>query len=132
MAIKARRKQSTTDRYRRSPNFPEDWRLERFLRSNDPEIGYFKLKMKRRNARDLRRVLFGPKGLLEVPDGYGGVMTFRLPNGWTLRLTYLEFDEDARGYVASDVDAEFIPPTSREEPAGREEEAECYAEEASR
>src|ERR1700738_615081 len=110
MAIKTRRKQSTTDRHRRSANFPEDWRLKRLLRSYDPEIGYFKLKMKRRHARDLRRVLFGSKGLLEGPDGEGRVMKFPPPKGWTLRLTYLEFDEDARGYPTGDVDAEFIPP----------------------
>ena len=41
---------------RRPYHFPEDWRLERLLRSYDPEMGYFKLTMKRRNARDLRRV----------------------------------------------------------------------------
>jgi hypothetical protein len=43
-------------------------------------------------------------------------MNFKLPNGWTLRLTYLGFDEMAEGYVAGDVDAEFIPPTMRKEP----------------
>ena len=41
----------------------------------------------RRNARDLRKGLFGPKGVRDVPKGEG-VRTFDLPRGWTLRLTY--------------------------------------------
>jgi hypothetical protein len=36
--------------------FPEDPQLDRLLASNyDPKAGYFKLRMFRRNARDLRK-----------------------------------------------------------------------------
>ena len=61
-----------------------------------------------REARDLRKGLFGPKGLRNVPKGEG-VLTLDLPNGWTLRLTY---DVPPDGWSEpSDVVAEFIPPT---------------------
>jgi hypothetical protein len=72
--------------------------------------------MKRRHARDLRKGLFGPQGLLDVPRGRG-VRTFKLPNGWTLRLTYYE------AACAGGVDAEFIPPESREERPYPQQEA---------
>jgi hypothetical protein len=63
-----------------------------------------------REARDLRKGLFGPKGLRNVPKGEG-VLTLDLPNGWTLRLTY---DVPPDGWSEpSDVVAEFIPPTKR-------------------
>jgi len=111
------------DRHGRPPNFPYNDKLEWLLLTWDPQIGYFKLEMKRRHARALRRHLFGPKGVTIVP-AYDGVMNFKLPNGWTLRLTYLGFDEMAEGYVAGDVDAEFIPPARREErPISRQEPA---------
>jgi hypothetical protein len=134
MATRPRRKHPITNRDGRPPNFPPDEGLERLFASNfDPDLGYFELRMQRRHARDLRRELFGSKGLREVPDEYGGVMKFRLPNGWTLRLTYYEqeYDYEERHLAAGDVDAEFVPPTTREQPAGRERE-ECYAEETSR
>ena len=60
--------------------------------------------MKRRHARDIRKGLFGPQGVLDVPKGHG-VRTFELPKDWTLRLTYYETA------WAGDVDAEFFPPT---------------------
>src|SRR5271165_5609787 len=67
----------------------------------------------RRNARDLRKGIFGPKGLRQVPDSGGGVMDFNLPKGWTLRLTYHaagDYDFERRRMRAADVEAEFIPP----------------------
>jgi hypothetical protein len=68
--------------------------------------------MFRRNARDLRKGLFGPKGLRDVPKGEG-VRRFDLPKGWTLRLTYdVPPDEWSE---PGDVVAEFIPPTMRDE-----------------
>ena len=91
----------------RPQHFPKHPTLERLLATFDPEIGYFRLAMKRRNARDLRKWLFGPQGVRDVPSGHG-VRTFELPNGWMLRLTYHETSGNFRepGYV----DAEFIPP----------------------
>ena len=115
MAIKAPRRRPMMDRHGRPPNFPYNDKLEWLLLTWDPQIGYFKLSMKRRHARALRRHLLGPKGITIAPSDYG-VMKFRLDNGWTLRLRYLGFDELAEGYVAGDVDAEFIPPTMRKEP----------------
>jgi len=105
-----------TDRYGRPANFPYDQKLEWLLLTHDPQIGRFKLRMKRRHARALRRELFGSKGVNIVPSDCG-VMKFNLAKGWTLRLTYLGFDELAEGYVAGDVEAEFIPPASREKAA---------------
>ena len=71
-------------------------------------IGYFELAMKRRNARALRKVLFGPKGLKEVPNGKG-TMEFKLCHGWTLRLRY---DAKPAGFgKAGMVTAEFTPPS---------------------
>jgi hypothetical protein len=93
----------------RPAHFPVDPRLEELLTSFAPDIGYFKLPMKRRSARDLRKGIFGPQGLKNVPDCDGGVREFDLPNGWMLRLTYYE----TYGVKAGDVDAEFIPPASR-------------------
>ena len=43
--------------------FPSDADLDRLLDRYDPRVGYLKLSMKRRHARDLRKGLFGPKGL---------------------------------------------------------------------
>jgi hypothetical protein len=78
------------NRYGQPPNFPQDERLHRLLAADfDPRLGYFEVPMFRRNARDLRKGLFGPKGLRDVPKDKG-VRTFDLPNGWTLRLSYGE------------------------------------------
>jgi hypothetical protein len=97
----------------RPRHFPEDPKLDLLLDSNfDPRMRQFKLSLWRRQARDLRKGLFGPKGLRDVPGDSGGVMECALPNGWTLRLTY---HEKAHGWNASDVNAEFIPPRNREE-----------------
>jgi len=125
MALRVRRKERITDRFGRPPNFPYDGRLERLLLNYDPDIGYFRLSMKRRNARDLRRELIGPRGLKDVPDRYGGEMKFRLPNGWRLRLTYYEqeYDHEKCHLSAGDVDAEFIPPARSEERPNPEPEA---------
>jgi hypothetical protein len=94
--------------------FPDDLDLNRLLANYfHPGERGFRKRMKRRNARDLRKGLFGSKGLLKVPDKSGGVMAFDLPNGWTLRLTYYaagEYDFEHRRATAGDVDAEFIPP----------------------
>jgi hypothetical protein len=95
----------------RPRHFPEDPKLDRLLdRYFDPAIGRFSLGMMRRNARDLRKGLFDPKGVRDVPKGEG-VLTLDLPNGWTLSLTY---DVPPDGWSEpSDVVAEFIPPTKR-------------------
>ncbi len=94
----------------RPAHFPDDPRLERLVDNYDCAIGSFKLSMKRRNARDLRKGIFGPEGGRNVPDRDGGEMEFPLPEGWTLRLTYHE----TFGVQAGKVDAEFIPPVSLE------------------
>jgi hypothetical protein len=92
----------------RPPHFPQDPKLDRLLASNfDPRLDYFELRMFRRVARDLRKGLFGPKGLRDVPRGEG-VRRFDLANGWTLSLTYGERPDDWR--EAGDVVAEFITP----------------------
>jgi hypothetical protein len=78
--------------------------------------------MKRRNARDLRRGILGPKGVRRVPDRFGGERELALPEGWTLRLTYYAagaYDFESRRAKAGDVDAEFIPPNMRERPRVR-------------
>lgn len=97
--------------------FPEDPRLDRLLASNyDPAIGDFEWSLRRREARDLRKGIFGPKGSRVVPrfsgdlDEYDGVMEFDLPNGWRLRLTYQPPPSRRK---AGQVDAEFIPPRAR-------------------
>jgi hypothetical protein len=66
--------------------------------------------MKRRNARDLRKGIFGPEGGRNIPDCDGGEMEFPLPKGWGLHLTY----HPTFGFQAGKVDAEFIPPVIRE------------------
>lgn len=98
---------------RRPYHFPKHPKLDRLIASGfDPAIGPFDIPMYRRNARDLRKGLFGPAGLREVPGDKGGEMTFVLPNGWTLRLLY-----DRRGYgiEAGEVLARCIPPTVLQE-----------------
>jgi hypothetical protein len=102
-------------------HFPEDPKLDRLLATYDPEIGYFSLSMKRRNARDLRKGLFGAEGSMVVPDfaghldEYDGVMEFDLPKGWLLRLTY---QLPPSRIKAGNVDAEFIPPKRGKERTG--------------
>ena len=104
----------------RPRHFPDDPRLERLLNSNfDPGMGGFKIRMQRRHARDLRKGLFGPEGGGNAPPKFGGVMVFDLPNGWVLRLIYdpvADYDLRWRTFVASDVEAEFIPPTVGADP----------------
>jgi hypothetical protein len=99
--------------------FPDDPTLDRLLGGDyDPKVGPFKAQMKRRHARDLRKGLFGPEGLRNVPDRSGGVMEFDLPKGWTLRLIYYaagDYDFEHRLASAGDVGAEFIPPQARQQ-----------------
>jgi hypothetical protein len=45
------------------------------------------LRLKRWETRNLRRALFGSKGLNDTPRG-AGTRTFTLPNGDTLRFDY--------------------------------------------
>ena len=92
--------------------FPKDPKLDWLLASNfDPGVGYFTLSLWRREARDLRKGLFGPKGLRKnVPKGEG-VRRFDLPNGWTLCLRYDAPPEDWD--EPGDVIAEFFPPITR-------------------
>jgi hypothetical protein len=112
----------------RPPHFPEDPKLEKLLDSHfDPKIRSLKLSLRRRQARDLRKGLFGPKGLRDVPKGKG-VRPFDLPNGWMLRLTY---GERPNGWnEAGDVVAEFIPPTMRKRGAISTKRAEGSGREA--
>jgi hypothetical protein len=64
----------------RPPHFPDapeiDWLLDSHF---DPRLGYFKQRMKRRNARALRRAIFGPKGIRRVPGRPGGVVELDCP-----------------------------------------------------
>jgi hypothetical protein len=70
-----------------------------------PEIGSFDVSMKRRNARALRKVLSGSKGLKNVPED-GGVLELLLSKGWRLRLRY---NRRPPGFTkAGAVTAEFI------------------------
>jgi hypothetical protein len=95
---------------------PEDPKLDRLLDGNfDPRVGYFKLRLWRREARDLRKGLFGPKGIRKDTPKGAGVRTFDLPNDWTLRLTY-DAPPDDRSEPGNVV-AEFIPPTTRKGPS---------------
>jgi hypothetical protein len=98
--------------------FLHDPRLDRLLASNyDRGCDGFNLSLWRREARDLRKGLFGPRGSRVVPkssgnrDKHDGVMGFNLPNGWRLRLSYEPGPMSRRkpGKVA----AEFIPPRAR-------------------
>ena len=97
----------------RPRHFLEDPRLDRLLDNYDPDVGYFELGLWRREARNLRKGLFGPKGLRDVPQGEG-VRTFDLPRGWTLRLTYDVPPDDLT--EPGNVVAEFIPPATRRRP----------------
>jgi hypothetical protein len=107
-------RETILDRTGRIYHFPRHPKLDRLLTNYDPEIGYFKVPMKRRNARALRSSLFGTIGLRkDTPSGYG-VRVYPLPSGWTLRLTY--YDQPFGWSEAGDVDAEFIPPTMNEWP----------------
>lgn len=98
----------------RPAHFPESPELDRLVDSGfDPAVGYIKQRMKRRNARALRKGILGPKGVRQVPDRSGGIMELPLPKGWTLRLTYYAagaYDFKHHRAKAGDVDAEFIPP----------------------
>src|ERR1700732_5636325 len=92
----------------RPPHFPQHPQVEQLLDSFDPGFGYFRLSLWRREARDLRKGLFGPKGSRVVPEFsgdlnyYDGEMEFDLPNGWLLRLTYgpPSFEMEAGDVVA--------------------------------
>jgi hypothetical protein len=92
--------------------FPKNPKLDRLLDSNfDLGVRQFKLSLWRREARDLRKGLFSPKGIRkDTPKGYG-VRTFDLPKGWRLRLTY-DAPPDSWS-EPGDVVAEFIPPAMR-------------------
>jgi hypothetical protein len=100
----------------RPRHFPEDPKLDQLIDGYDPGLGYFKLSLWRREARDLRKGLFGAKGSRVVPKfsgdlyDYDGVMEFNLPNGWRLRLTY---DPPPSRFNAGNVEAEFLPPSTR-------------------
>jgi len=98
--------------------FPEDPTLDRLLASNyDPRLDGFKLTLRRCEARDLRKGIFGPKGSRIVPrfsgdlNTYNRKMEFGLPRGWLLRLTY---GPPLYNREAGEVDAEFIPPQARQ------------------
>jgi hypothetical protein len=92
--------------------FPQDPRLDRLLASSyDRGLDGFQLTLRRREARDLRKGIFGPKGSRVVPKSSGdsdGVMSFNLPNGWRLRLAYEPRPASRR--KPGKVEAEFNPP----------------------
>src|ERR1700758_5524331 len=90
----------------RPPHFPEDPTLDQLIETYDPEIGRFSLQMKRRNARDLRKGLFGPKGVKDAPKGEG-MRRFDLPKGWCLLITW---GPPGSRTKPGNVEAEFIPP----------------------
>src|SRR5690242_889299 len=106
--------------WRRLPRprfFPQDPRLDRLLASNyDRGFDGFQLTLRRREARDLRKGIFGPKGSRVVPmlsskrKEYDGLMEFDQPYGWRLRLTYEPPPSRRR---AGRVEAEFMPPRAR-------------------
>jgi hypothetical protein len=98
--------------------FPSDPDLNRLLDGFSPRVGQFELQLRRREARDLRKGLFGPKGTRNLPKACG-MQTFDLPNGWTVRLTYRE-KQAFRG-EPGDVVAEFIPPPKGGRPLTRRE-----------
>jgi hypothetical protein len=107
----------TWQRLPRPPHFPQAQTLDRLLASNySSAIDDFKLSLRRREARDLRKGIVGPKGSRAVPkfsgdpDEYDGVMKFDLPNGWRLRLTY---EPPPSRRKAGEVNAEFIQPRAR-------------------
>jgi hypothetical protein len=58
-----------------------------------PDRGNFAHRMTRHGARDLRKELFGSKGLRDVPRGQGH-RWFELPCGWSLCFVYEEPGED--------------------------------------
>lgn len=98
--------------------FPQDPTLDRLLASNyDPTLDRFTLTLRRCEARDLRKGIFGPKGSRIVPkfsgdlNTYNGKMEFDLPHGWHLRLTY---GPPLYNREAGEVDADFIPPRARQ------------------
>jgi hypothetical protein len=52
----------------RPAHFPEAPEIDRLLDSNfDPRLDHIKVRMKRRNARALRKGILGPKGIRRVP-----------------------------------------------------------------
>jgi hypothetical protein len=106
---------ATYHRLPRPYHFPKHLTLDRLLDSNfDPGLGGFELSLYRREARDLWKGLFGPKGSRKALRGQG-VKRFSLPKGWTLRLTYRSPGSRTK---AGKVDAGFIsPPTHRKRPA---------------
>ena len=117
----------------RPRHFPQDRMIDRLLASNyDRGLDGFKLRLWRREARDLRKGLFGPKGSRKVPkftgdfDNYDGMMDFLLPNGWRLRLTY---DPPPYSRIAGSVGAEFIPPRAHRR-LGRTQEGSSLAAQA--
>jgi hypothetical protein len=88
--------------------------LDQLLDSNYARrVGCFKLRLRRTEVRDLRKGLFGPKGLRNVPKGEGA-LSFDLPKGWTLRLMYDAPPNDWG--KPGNVVAEFIPPATRRRP----------------
>jgi hypothetical protein len=85
--------------------FPEDPRLDRLLASNyDPTLDGFKLTLRRCEARDLRKGIFGPKGSRIVPKFSGDLNTYNRK---------MEFDLPTVGGLAS--------PTARPSTTGKPE-----------
>lgn len=94
--------------HQKSGNFPRHPQLTgllAYLRGGDgPPTEPFSFLLFRRQARELRRYLFGPEGLNQVADA-GDSMTFDLGKGWTLCLTWLrqgcERDDLPEGFEIS-------------------------------
>jgi hypothetical protein len=95
----------------RPAHFPKNEKLDRLIAEHfDPSVGPFAVERYRRHARDLRRALFGPVGSRDVPDHKGGMLEWRLPQGWTLRLTYERCGDGFED--AGEALAQFIPPAA--------------------
>lgn len=89
------------------PRFSD--RINRLLRYFDTGCGEppegFSHVLYRRQARALRKHLFGSKGLNTVPRLWGGEpMEFDLPKGWRLRLSYLAYGREEDDLALAEVD----------------------------
>jgi hypothetical protein len=94
----------------RGRHFPYHPTLEELLRTFDPAIGPFRVNMFRRNARDLRKWLYGPDAIGDAPRG-SGLGIIALPRGWELVLVY---EEPPGPREAGKVIALFRPPAEEE------------------
>jgi hypothetical protein len=99
--------------------FPYHVKLDRLIKTGDPEIGYFALATTRHEALCLWKALFGPKGSRDTPKG-AGARTRVLTNGWRVQFEYEEPGDIGRAGKAT---IEFYPPElDQDDPTPVEEE----------